>query len=380
MLRFGILAFAATAAATTTTPTAAYDRRVLTTLTIDVVDDTTGETDTSILHLRDGDIPSEAAVSFCADAVKEPTPDCADIIHQALEAQLQKRIDDELAFYLEVQFDDYPTLTTAPFLFFQGEDVQDAVLSYLSGHPSVATQENYDMLVQACWSRLTPMEEIVEQTVAAQPAVVIVDDDDDDVEEVVAAPEDTFSSNEDSAFYHCSDHFGSPHDPLFMECVQELWHGWGAMTVYQPPADDASLASLASLASFEFGNKCYDEHSSVDNEMCDTHTADMNFGSSAATKEESTPILNGFFTWSMFAMLCSVTFMSALFVIMKMQDDQAEEQIVAEMYSLESTVSNAVYDEVEVEKENTPLVKSKTRKSSRIRTSQRSFGNSLNNY
>ena len=344
----------------------AFEPRILTTLTIDVVDDDTGATTTSVLNLRDGDVPAEAAVSFCSNAVKEPTADCADVLHQAIEAQLQQRIDQDLAFYFEVNFDDHPNLNTSPFLFFKGEDVNDAVLSYLQGHPAVATQESYDMLVQACWSRLTPMEEIVKQTAAEKPAVVLVDEETKDNDPFDDA-EDTI---EDSAFYHCEDHFGSHHDPQFLACVQELWHGWGAMTVYQPTTD---VASSSSFVTFDFGEKCYNENtlSKEDNvdEKCEMKkNTGTNFGSS------TTPIIDSFFTWSMFSVLCSMTFLAVLFVTMKIQDDVVEEQIVAELNCVHEEFATTVTD-----KENTPVIVSKRRKSTRAQTTRRTFGRSLNN-
>ena len=74
--------FAATLAATACSASVGPDfqRRVLTSLKIDVVDDSTGDVTTSVLNLRDGDVPAEAALSFCATAVKDPAPDCADLV------------------------------------------------------------------------------------------------------------------------------------------------------------------------------------------------------------------------------------------------------------------------------------------------------------
>ena len=74
--------FAATLAATACSASVGPDfqRRVLTSLKIDVVDDSNGDVTTSVLNLRDGDVPAEAATSFCATAVKDPAPDCADLV------------------------------------------------------------------------------------------------------------------------------------------------------------------------------------------------------------------------------------------------------------------------------------------------------------
>ena len=105
-----ICLLAATATtATTTFPN--FERRILTTLKIDVVDDDTGVIETSVLRLRDGDIPAEAAVSFCADAVSEPSPDCATVLHEALEAMLQQRIDNVSFCFLSIAFFEFSLLT-----------------------------------------------------------------------------------------------------------------------------------------------------------------------------------------------------------------------------------------------------------------------------
>jgi hypothetical protein len=77
---FAAAALAATICSASVGPD--FQRRVLTTLKIDVVDDATGDVTTSVLNLRDGDAPAEAAKSFCANAVKDPAPDCADLVSQ----------------------------------------------------------------------------------------------------------------------------------------------------------------------------------------------------------------------------------------------------------------------------------------------------------
>ena len=78
----------------------------------------TGTGITAIRHLRES--PKKTATS---------KTDCADVLHQAIEAQLQQRIDQDLAFYFEVNFDDHPNLNTSPFLFFKGEVFVNSILA-----------------------------------------------------------------------------------------------------------------------------------------------------------------------------------------------------------------------------------------------------------
>ena len=380
--------FLLTTALATTTATN-QGRRVLTTLNIDVVDDNTGLTETSVLQLRDGDVAAQAAVSFCSDAVKDPAPNCADIIHQALENQLQERINNELVFYFEVDFQDGTKYQ--PFLFFQGEDVRTAVFSYLSGYPEVATQENYDMLIQACWARLTPIAQPIEQTVAEKPAVVLVETDsfeDIDVnkenniiDEAQDQEEQVERHNPKSAFDHCSEHFGSQYDPQFMSCVQELWHGYGVMTIYQPPAAPATKSPLVTTE--------VSKEATVVATTTTVETESKNFGSSIADVKPAHE--DSFFSLSMFFMLFSVFSMSVLYVFTKIRDDEAEKEVIVQFSQFINEEPEEQQQQQQEEEEEEESSRKENmlqqsingsgnaiRKSSRI-FNRRTFGSSLNN-
>ena len=299
-----------------------------------------------------------------------------------------------------------------PFLFFEGEVVDEAVISYLSGHPAMATQEAYDMLVQACWNRLSPAKEWLEQMDSSAQKKQ------DESFTYKQHAEDVFSSNEDSAFFHCSEHFGSAYDPQFISCVQELWHGYGTMIVYDPAVEQLSTASSVVVArGFDFA-RVQLEQCSATVEICDadvTQVDDMaaemaetaaekeeDFGSSASASATSMLVTNEskdtFFTWSMFFMLCSVAVMSAFYVVMKMKDEECEQVIVDELNLLrrkeeddvlQYQTAYATDDEMEEEereeeaapyKENVVMeMLVKPTKAGRPKRLTRSFGSSLHN-
>ena len=60
------------------TTACAFERRVLASLNVDVVDDDTGSTKTSTIHLKDGDNAAAAAATFCHQTVPEPDANCAE--------------------------------------------------------------------------------------------------------------------------------------------------------------------------------------------------------------------------------------------------------------------------------------------------------------
>ena len=340
-----------------TTAHAAFERRVLASLNVDVVDDDTGSTKTSTIHLKDGDNAAAAAATFCQHTVPEPDANCADLIHTALEQQLQQRIDNELLFYLEVDFQDQSAFAVqkTPFLLFQGEDVNDAVYSYLAAYPTMATQDNYNMLVQACWARLTPMEETVQAvaTVSEKPAVALVE-----VPEKPARKEKTAVS----VVQHCSHHFGSRfYFNHFFHCVQELWHGYGAVILYQPPANIDDIAETVTEAT-------------VTKATVTQATVTKNFGSSTDAPVDLVDNTYSVLSLSTFFMVCSAFFMSWLYMVTKMRDDAAEKDMMIEIEQFNHP------EEVHVvhQNENATLVGNSKSKTSR-RSAQRRFGSSLNN-
>ena len=320
-----------------------------------------------------------------------------------------------------------------PFLFFEGEVVDEAVISYLSGHPAMATQEAYDMLVQACWNRLSPAKETLEQMDSSpeeHPVWLVEMDEEGSAQKeqdesftYEQHAKDVFSSNEDSAFFHCSEHFGSAYDPQFISCVQELWHGYGTMMVYDPAVEQLSTTSSVAVAvapGFNFASVQL-EQCSATVETCDadvTQVDDMaaemaemaaekeeeeeDFGSSSSASATAMPVTNEskdtFFTWSMFFMLCSVAAMSVFYVVMKMKDEECEQVIVDELNLLrrkeeydvlQYQTAYATDDEMEEEereeeaapyKENVVMeMLVKPSKAGRPRRLTRSFGSSLHN-
>jgi hypothetical protein len=350
-------------------------------------------------------------------------------IHQALENQLQQRIDSELAFFFEVDFADQPDTILEPFLFFQGEVVDAAVISYLSGHPALATQEAYDMLVQACWNRLSPSEEVLNKMgrPEEQPMWLVEQDEDgrkekDESFTFEQHANEVFSSNEDSAFFHCSEYFGSAYDPQFLSCVQELWHGYGAMVVYDESAvetqrevsttttttqDDVTAAGYDFAVQLEQCSAKTDTCSADnDSELRENGGADgkEDFGSPAFTTMPAAESKDTLFTWSMFFMLCSVATIAAFYVVMKMKDEEYEQVIVEELeilrrggsgdydvqlyqaaYATDDDDEEEVVEKVEKEeapyKENvvTEVLVKATTKGARARRSTRTFGSSLHN-
>ena len=362
-----------------TTAHAAFERRVLASLNVDVVDDDTGSTKTSTIHLKDGDNAAAAAATFCQHTVPEPDANCADLIHTALEQQLQQRIDNELLFYLEVDFQDQSAFAVqkTPFLLFQGEDVNDAVYSYLAAYPTMATQDNYNMLVQACWARLTPMEETVQAvaTVSEKPAVALVE-----VPEKPAHKEKMAVS----VVQHCSHHFGSRfYFNHFFHCVQELWHGYGAVILYQPPAnidDIAETVTEATVTKATVTEATVTEatvtKATVTEATAIKTTATENFGSSTDAPVDLVDNTNSVLSLSTFFMVCSAFFMSWLYMDTKWRDDAAEKDMMIEIEQF----NHSNHEEVQVvhQNENATLVGSSKSKTSR-RSAQRRFGSSLNN-
>jgi hypothetical protein len=352
-----------------TTAHAAFERRVLASLNVDVVFEMTGSTKTSTIHLKDGDNAAAAAATFCQHTVPEPDANCADLIHTALEQQLQQRIDNELLFYLEVDFQDQSAFAVqkTPFLLFQGEDVNDAVYSYLAAYPTMATQDNYNMLVQACWARLTPMEEIVQAvaTVSEKPAVALVE-----VPEKPARKEKTAVS----VVQHCSHHFGSRfYFNHFFHCVQELWHGYGAVILYQPPANIDDIAETVTEATV---TKATAIKTTATETTATETTATENFGSSTDAPVDLVDNTYSVLSLSTFFMVCSAFFMSWLYMDTKWRDDAAEKDMMIEIEQF----NHSNHEEVQVvhQNENATLVGSSKSKTSR-RSAQRRFGSSLNN-
>jgi hypothetical protein len=202
-------------------------RRVLATVSVDVENQDTGTTSTTVLGLHDGEAPADVAGAFCA-SVEPPSAGCDVAVSDALQQRFQERIDHDMQFYFHVNNMDRTNIdgSVAPFLFFRGDDVNEAVASYLHAY-GMATQKNFDMLVQASHAKLVEKSQAAptSSSSSAGGSTEAVETMNDANIEVFVPPI--------SASKHCraaTYTFGD-----YVECVRELRHGHLAMQIWTPP-------------------------------------------------------------------------------------------------------------------------------------------------
>jgi hypothetical protein len=211
-----------TMATATAFSTAAAQRRVLATLSVDVENQDTGTTSTTVIGLHDGETPAVVAAAFCA-SVEPPSAGCDAAVADALQQRFQERIDHDMQFFFHVNSVDGVGGASAPFLFFRGDDVDEAVASYLHAY-GAATQNNFDMLVQASHAKLLEEEEAPPMPPSSSTPENTGDDQENSIE--VFVPPMAAGKHCRAATYTFGD---------FVECVRDLRHGHHALQVWMPP-------------------------------------------------------------------------------------------------------------------------------------------------
>jgi len=185
-----------------------------------------------------GETPAGVAAAFCA-SVEPPSAGCDAAVADALQQRFQERIDHDMQFFFHVNSVDSAGGASVPFLFFRGDDVDEAVASYLHAH-GVATQTNFDMLVQASHAKL--LEEEAPPTPPSSSTPEYTGDDEDSSIEVFVPPM--------AAGKHCRAATYTLGD--FVECVRDLRHGHHALQVWTPPVSaKKTTATTATAAATE---------------------------------------------------------------------------------------------------------------------------------